>query len=121
MYIKTIVGVVCLLCFINLAKFESKHSSSIDSLDASPNLEHHRRSKSILKNKSDVTRVLADPESERLLADNMSGSGVSDNGTVMVSSFFCYILICLFSYSLFFINRANLEVITHRINYLIQF
>ncbi|XP_065359059.1 potassium voltage-gated channel protein Shab isoform X4 [Calliphora vicina] len=68
------------------AKFESKHSSSIDSIDASPNLEHHRRSKSILKNKSDVSRVLADPESERLLADNMSGSGVSDNGTVMGES-----------------------------------
>ncbi|CAD7004759.1 unnamed protein product [Ceratitis capitata] len=65
------------------AKFESKHSSSIDSIDASPNLEQHRRSKSILKNKSDISRVLADPESERLLADNMSGSGVSDNGTVM--------------------------------------
>ncbi|XP_075163847.1 potassium voltage-gated channel shaker cognate b isoform X4 [Haematobia irritans] len=68
------------------AKFESKHSSSIESIDASPNLEHHRRSKSILKNKSDVSRVLADPESERLLADNMSGSGVSDNGTVMGES-----------------------------------
>ncbi|XP_034483861.1 potassium voltage-gated channel protein Shab [Drosophila innubila] len=68
------------------AKFESKHSSSIDSIDASPNLEHHRRSKSILKNKSDVSRVLSDPESERLLADNMSGSGVSDNGTVMGES-----------------------------------
>ncbi|XP_037948603.1 uncharacterized protein DDB_G0271670-like [Teleopsis dalmanni] len=65
------------------AKFESKHSSSIDSIDASPNLEHHRRSKSILKNKSDMSRILTDPESERLLADNMSGSGVSDNGTVM--------------------------------------
>lgn len=74
----------CLLACNYLAKFESKHSSSIDSIDASPNLEHHRRSKSILKNKSDVSRVLADPESERLLADNMSGSGVSDNGTVMV-------------------------------------
>ncbi|XP_017070928.1 potassium voltage-gated channel protein Shab isoform X3 [Drosophila eugracilis] len=68
------------------AKFESKHSSSIDSIDASPNLEHHRRSKSILKNKSDISRVLSDPESERLLADNMSGSGVSDNGTVMGES-----------------------------------
>lgn len=32
-----------------------------------------------------MARVLADPESERLLADNMSGSGVSDNGTVLVS------------------------------------
>lgn len=70
------------------AKFESKHSSSIDSIDASPNLEHHRRSKSILKNKSDVSRVLSDPESERLLADNMSGSGVSDNGTVMVCTLY---------------------------------
>ncbi|KRF97786.1 uncharacterized protein Dwil_GK16572, isoform B [Drosophila willistoni] len=68
------------------AKFESKHSSSIDSIDASPNLEHHRRSKSILKNKSDVSRILSDPECERLLADNMSGSGVSDNGTVMGES-----------------------------------
>ncbi|XP_036335755.1 potassium voltage-gated channel protein Shab isoform X2 [Rhagoletis pomonella] len=68
------------------AKFESKHSSSIDSIDVSPNLEQHRRSKSILKNKSDISRVLADPESERLLADNMSGSGVSDNGTVMGES-----------------------------------
>ncbi|XP_037907466.1 potassium voltage-gated channel protein Shab isoform X4 [Hermetia illucens] len=65
------------------AKLESKHSSSIDSIDASPNLEHHRRSKSILKNKSDAAKILADPESERLLADNMSGSGISDNGTVM--------------------------------------
>ncbi|KAL9904624.1 potassium voltage-gated channel protein Shab-like isoform 4-T6 [Glossina fuscipes fuscipes] len=68
------------------AKFESKHSSSIDSIDVSPNLEHHRRSKSILKNKSDISRVVTDPESERLLADNMSGSGVSDNGTVMGES-----------------------------------
>ncbi|XP_063698962.1 uncharacterized protein LOC134829679 isoform X2 [Culicoides brevitarsis] len=54
-------------------------SISNESLEASPNLEHHRRSKSILKNKADP-RALADPESERLLADNMSGSGISDNG-----------------------------------------
>lgn len=79
-------------CLHSTAKFESKHSSSIDSIDASPNLEHHRRSKSILKNKSDVSRVLSDPESERLLADNMSGSGVSDNGTVMVAYTFPGIL-----------------------------
>lgn len=83
MYVYTLV--LFLLACNYLAKFESKHSSSIESIDASPNLEHHRRSKSILKNKSDISRVLADPESERLLADNMSGSGVSDNGTVMVS------------------------------------
>lgn len=67
------------------AKFESKHSSSIDSIDVSPNLDHHRRNKSILKNKTEAGRILTDPESERLLADNMSGSGVSDNGTVMVT------------------------------------
>lgn len=85
--------IVRLLVFIYfiLAKFESKHSSSIDSIDVSPNLEHHRRSKSILKNKSDISRVVTDPESERLLADNMSGSGVSDNGTVMVSTVIFYI------------------------------
>ncbi|KAL5292319.1 KCNB1 family protein [Megaselia abdita] len=68
------------------AKFESKHSSSIDSIDVSPNLDHHRRNKSILKNKAEAGRILTDPESERLLADNMSGSGISDNGTVMGES-----------------------------------
>ncbi|XP_055373611.1 potassium voltage-gated channel protein Shab isoform X2 [Condylostylus longicornis] len=68
------------------AKLESKHSSSIDSIDASPNLEHQRRSKSILKNKSDTGKMFTDPESERLLSDNMSGSGISDNGTVMGES-----------------------------------
>uniref|UniRef100_A0A336M201 CSON010585 protein n=1 Tax=Culicoides sonorensis TaxID=179676 RepID=A0A336M201_CULSO len=61
--------------------YENKSSSlSSESLEISPNLEHHRRSKSILKNKSDQSRILCDPESERLLADNMSGSGISDNG-----------------------------------------
>jgi len=101
------------------AKFESKHSSSIDSIDASPNLEHHRRSKSILKNKSDISRVLSDPESERLLADNMSGSGVSDNGTVMVrESPNIYILLTNINHGFY---RANPAAITHRINYLIQF
>lgn len=51
---------------------------SIDSIDSSPNLESHRRSKSILKNKSETSKILTDPESERLLADNMSGAGISD-------------------------------------------
>lgn len=61
-------------------------SVSNESLPVSPNLEKHRRSKSILKNKTDQIRQIVDPESERLLAgDNMSGSGVSDNGTVGVS------------------------------------
>jgi len=105
--------------FVFTAKFESKHSSSIDSIDASPNLEHHRRSKSILKNKSDVSRVLSDPESERLLADNMSGSGVSDNGTVMVDIH--TITLVTATHVFFQFNRANLAAITHRINYLIQF
>lgn len=59
-------------------KTENKLSLSIDSIDSSPNLESHRRSKSILKNKSDASKVLTDPESERLLADNMSGAGISD-------------------------------------------
>ncbi|XP_055531656.1 uncharacterized protein LOC129722324 isoform X3 [Wyeomyia smithii] len=62
-----------------------KLSLSIDSIETSPQLETHRRSKSILKNKSEASRLLSDPESERLLADNMSGSGVSDNGATMGS------------------------------------
>lgn len=55
-------------------------------------MEHHRRSKSILKNKSEQSRLLADPESERLLADNMSGSGISDNGISGVENLYiCFI------------------------------
>ena len=54
-------------------------------IDPSTQIETHRRSKSILKNKSEASRLLTDPESERLLADNMSGSGVSDNGANMVN------------------------------------
>lgn len=65
-----------------------KLSLSIDSIETSPQLETHRRSKSILKNKSEASRLLSDPESERLLADNMSGSGVSDNGANMVNLIF---------------------------------
>lgn len=64
-------------------KSDSKLSLSIDSIDASPQLETHRRSKSILKNKSEALRLLSDPESERLLSDNMSGSGISDNGAAV--------------------------------------
>lgn len=66
-------------------KSDSKLSLSIDSIDASPQLETHRRSKSILKNKSEALRLLSDPESERLLSDNMSGSGISDNGAAVSS------------------------------------
>lgn len=44
--------------------------------------ETHKRSKSILKNKSDA-RLGSDPESERLLSD--TGSGVSDISVIPVS------------------------------------
>lgn len=42
----------------------------------------HKRSKSILKNKSDA-RLASDPESERLLSD--TGSGVSDISVIPVN------------------------------------
>lgn len=48
----------------------------MDSIDSrtSPQLELHRRSKSILKKSdSSSTRYPTDPESERLISDNMSG------------------------------------------------
>lgn len=79
MFIKKINNILHILLnyFFFLGKAEKKLSLSIDSIDASPNLESHRRSKSILKNKSETSKVL-DPESERLLADNMSGAGISD-------------------------------------------
>ncbi|XP_069701312.1 potassium voltage-gated channel protein Shab isoform X2 [Periplaneta americana] len=64
----------------------SKSSLSVDSIDSrtSPTLEQHRRSKSILK-KSDTSahrngRSSADPETEKLISDNMSGASASDNG-----------------------------------------
>lgn len=62
-----------------VGKNGSKSSLSVDSIDASPPVEHHRRSKSILK-KSDSSghrngRV-DDPESERLIPDNVSGYGI---------------------------------------------
>lgn len=47
--------------------------------------ETHRRAKSILKNKSDSSRILFDQENERLLSDNMSGSGISDISVIAVS------------------------------------
>uniref|UniRef100_A0A182P6C5 Uncharacterized protein n=1 Tax=Anopheles epiroticus TaxID=199890 RepID=A0A182P6C5_9DIPT len=68
---------------INQHLFGIPNTAPKDSLETSPQLETHRRSKSILKNKSEASRLLSDPESERLLADNMSGSGVSDNGANM--------------------------------------
>lgn len=51
----------------------NQHLFGIQTKDGSN--ETHKRSKSILKNKSDV-RLASDPESERLLSD--TGSGVSD-------------------------------------------
>ncbi|XP_050073467.1 potassium voltage-gated channel protein Shab [Anopheles maculipalpis] len=70
---------------INQHLFGIPNPAPKDSLETSPQLETHRRSKSILKNKSEASRLLSDPESERLLADNMSGSGISDNGANMGS------------------------------------
>lgn len=52
--------------------------------DGSNSIETHKRSKSILKNKSDI-RLASDPESERLLSD--TGSGVSDISVIPVSLF----------------------------------
>jgi len=60
----------------------------VDSIDSrtSPQLDQHRRSKSILK-KSDSSghhrngRSSADPETEKLISDSTSGGGVSDNGS----------------------------------------
>ncbi|KAJ8956477.1 hypothetical protein NQ314_006712, partial [Rhamnusium bicolor] len=57
----------------------SKSSLSVDSIDSrtSPQLELHRRSKSILKKSDSSGNRNADPESERLISDNMSGFEVS--------------------------------------------
>lgn len=59
----------------------SKSSLSVESIDshASPQLEQHRRSKSILKksdNSGHRNGRSEDPESERLISDNQSASGV---------------------------------------------
>lgn len=47
----------------------------MDSIDSrtSPQLEHHRRSKSILKKSDSSGNRYTDPESERLISDNVSG------------------------------------------------
>lgn len=63
-----------------LAKTENL-SQSQDSIDSAAGYEHHRRSKSILKNKAESSKG-QDPESERLLADNLSGAGISETGSV---------------------------------------
>ncbi|CAG9862261.1 unnamed protein product [Phyllotreta striolata] len=56
----------------------SKSSLSVESIDSrtSPQLELHRRSKSILKKSESSSNRHADPESERLISDSMSGSDV---------------------------------------------
>lgn len=59
----------------------NKGSQSQDS-ETSSHEETHRRSKSILKNKSDSSKASTDPESERLLSDSASGAAVSENGSV---------------------------------------
>ncbi|XP_071057478.1 uncharacterized protein [Onthophagus taurus] len=55
----------------------SKSSLSVDSIDsrASPQLEHHRRSKSILKKSDSSGYKYNDPESERLISELDVGSG----------------------------------------------
>lgn len=67
-----------------LGKLSDK-SASQDSADMSPSRDSHRRSKSILKNKSDSSKGSIDPESERLLSDNTSGAAVSENGSVCLT------------------------------------
>lgn len=62
--------------------FKNNFVQFTDGSSADPS---HRRSKSILKNKSDAARLSSDPESERLLSDNMSGSGISDISVIAVS------------------------------------
>ncbi|PSN57672.1 hypothetical protein C0J52_05424 [Blattella germanica] len=59
----------------------------VDSIDSrtSPQLEQHRRSKSILKKPDSSThhrngRSSEDPETEKLISDNTSGASISDNG-----------------------------------------
>ncbi|XP_031633117.1 potassium voltage-gated channel protein Shab isoform X2 [Contarinia nasturtii] len=61
-------------------------SLSQDSTESTPSVETHRRSKSILKNKSESSKGSVDPESERLLSDNASGAAVSENGSGDISS-----------------------------------
>ncbi|XP_055322831.1 uncharacterized protein LOC129578379 isoform X2 [Sitodiplosis mosellana] len=54
--------------------------------ESAPSVDTHRRSKSILKNKSESSKGSVDPESERLLSDNASGAAVSENGSGDISS-----------------------------------
>jgi hypothetical protein len=63
--------------FIPLAALMTQEVSFADGSN-----DTHKRSKSILKNKSDA-RLASDPESERLLSD--TGSGVSDISVIPVS------------------------------------
>lgn len=63
-----------------------KLSLSQDSIDSMPSIGSHKRSKSILKNKSESSKGQTDPESERLLADNLSGAGISETGSGEASS-----------------------------------
>lgn len=72
-------------------KHDNKLSLSADSIDSSPNLETHRRSKSILKNKTESHKSTVDPESERLLSDNLSGNGVFDGATGLVNILIIFI------------------------------
>nr|CAI5861826.1 unnamed protein product [Callosobruchus analis] len=73
----------------------SKSTLSVDSLDSrtcSPQLEQHRRSKSILKKSDSGSGAgnrhhnVADPESERLISDNMSGFEVDFSPNKRLSS-----------------------------------
>ncbi|KAI4470488.1 voltage-gated potassium channel [Holotrichia oblita] len=67
-----------LICLYYGKNGGSKSSLSVDSIDsrASPQLEHHRRSKSILKKSDSSGYRNADPESERLISDGLDiGSG----------------------------------------------
>ncbi|KAL0271596.1 UNVERIFIED_CONTAM: hypothetical protein PYX00_008643 [Menopon gallinae] len=58
----------------------SRSSISIESVDSrgSPNLDQHRKSKSILK-KSELTHQKSDPETEKLISDSTSAASVSLN------------------------------------------
>ncbi|KAK9503003.1 hypothetical protein O3M35_011668 [Rhynocoris fuscipes] len=59
---------------------ESRSSLSVDSIDSriSATPETHRRSKSILKKHEGSTSCGDDPETEKLISDNISGASGSD-------------------------------------------
>lgn len=71
---------------------------SQDSTEMSPATDTHRRSKSILKNKSDSSKGSVDPESERLLSDTASGA-LSENGSVCILLFQYPFILITFLYS----------------------